>query len=119
MSCTPPIHTEWPTEGFPTPDWPLGYVYVAEVPADRLRIGRTRTPHKHLPPAFTRLWVSTPHLGTVTNELALINAAVRLGGKRRPGSWFTGITLADLLPIIATLNLGIDPIDHLRSALVA
>ena len=41
MASTQDIHTGWPQEGFSTPEWPLGYVYLAEVPTGQIRIGRT------------------------------------------------------------------------------
>ena len=118
MGSTPDIHTEFPQDGFSTPEWPLGYVYVAEVPGQRIRIGRTRTPYRHVPEAFTRLWISPPHLATVSNECVLRDLA-RRKGKVHPGHWVTGIDFDTLVDLARTLNFGTDPIAHMLKAMAS
>ena len=118
MGSTQDIHTGWPQQGFSTPEWPLGYVYVAEIPGSHIRIGRTRTPDRNIPPAFTRLWISPPHLATVANECVLRDLA-RRKGQVHPGHWVTGIDFDTLVARARTLNFGTDPITHLLTAVAS
>lgn len=118
MASTQDIHTGWPQEGFSTPEWPLGYVYLAEVPTGQIRIGRTRTPLRHIPPTFTRLWISPPHLATVSNECVLRDLA-RRRGRVHPNHWVTGVDFDTLVDRARTLNFGTDPIAHMLKAMAS